>query len=605
VSAARYDSTIRQGRSQSSQALQLNNDASSPLFGQWIVGTRQRPSFTNSRDHGLRASLSAQFPLFRKRAKNEFVVGAEWKEKNFTFNGLEYYRVDANGEFVVTGNPADVNFGRILSNEVYSVSRGFTPNPLPNYPEVDSYVSATDGFTYRLDNNNSRTVTNDVAEAAFAVLTTDWFEGQLNTFAGLRHDRLNQEFVTPANPDYDVAKTTYNVGLVYRLTDALGLYAGSSTSFIPNNQFRVTIDNQNLPASTGEGFEAGLKVDMPFWRISGSLAAFELKSDAAVFYSTPQRNLADNESIFNGRYRQRDLAFISDNTTRGIEVALTARPTKNWRLRLSYATIQSIGGTGLTVDRFYNDQIFADSRGQVYFSGNASQLVYVNQNPADVNSPRVPLTLAMLNDPAGAYGVRYNQNNFRIATFGGIALSGNNGIRVYENANTTTFTRGVINRADGRTIGTGVTGLPWTQSQFPINPFGSTAVIQAAGEETTGYSEHSLAFNGVYTFGEGRFKGLRVGGGATLNLGVRGYYYFDATGVRRLYQSPDTVSTHMMLGYSRRLARGDTWGVQVNVNNILDEQEIIFLPNGTTGRIDNARYNQNPRLFRFSASLDF
>jgi hypothetical protein len=596
ISAANSDSTVRQGRSQASSSLRLDNDPTSRTYREWIVTSRQRPSFTNSTDTGLRASLSANFPLFKDRIKNELVLGAEHKRKVFEFHGQEYYRIDAGGQFV---QPL------AFATETWVVTNSFTANnPLPEFPKVLSYVGG-DGFTYKLGDANA-TDTIDTAEAAFAVLSSDWFDGKLNTFGGLRHDRLKQEFINPANTPYEIGKSTYNAGFVYQLLRGVGVYAGHSISFIPNNQFRVTVDKNTLPASQGKGVEGGLKLDLPFWNISGSIAAFRLQSNAAVFFTAVQRNLVDNDSIFNGRSSPaRDLAFISDNETDGFETTISMRPTKNIRIRISHSHIRSVGGDGFAPARFYNDKIHTNAAGQVIFNGDSSQVVFVNQNPADVNSARVPLTLGMLNNASSPYGVRFNANNFRIATFGAIALSGVNGIRVYDTAAATVATRGVIGRTDGKTIATGVTGLPWSQNQFTLNPFGSTVVVQAPGEETTGYSEDSMNFNGVYTFTESRLKGLRVGGGFTYNHNVRDYYYLSPTGQRRLFLSPNRLSTNLMLGYTRKLARGISWSVQLNVSNVFDAQSTIFLPNAATGVIDNARLAQNPRLFRLSTTFDF
>jgi outer membrane receptor protein involved in Fe transport len=100
-------------------------------------------------------------------------------------------------------------------------------------------------------------------------------------------------------------------------------------------------------------------------------------------------------------------------------------------------------------------------------------------------------------------------------------------------------------------------------------------------------------------------KGLRVGGGFTYNHNVRDYYYLSPTGQRTLFLSPNRLSTNLMIGYTRKLARGISWSVQLNVSNVFDAQSTIFLPNAATGVIDNARLAQNPRLFRLSTTFDF
>lgn len=94
--------------------------------------------------------------------------------------------------------------------------------------------------------------------------------GRFDTVANKVNDRLNRQAL-----DYDLDDTTWQLGLTFRLTQTVTLFANTSTTFLP--QARFNIDGTPLPNEAGEGAEAGVKVQAFDTRLSFTATVYDIK----------------------------------------------------------------------------------------------------------------------------------------------------------------------------------------------------------------------------------------------------------------------------------------------------------------------------------------
>ena len=277
-----------------------------------------------------------------------------------------------------------------------------------------------------------------------------------------------------------------------------------------------------------------------------------------------------------------------DRQTNGQEIALTASPTREWRVRLSYAHIKAGGSQLLTLPQFYNDEFRTNSTGGVLLSNQSPALV--RSVPSDPNSPMEQLTVAMMKDPTNPYFANLDPTSGRILNMRGGTLD----------------TLGLVNRSDGQTIGTGRTGLPIANHQLGfVSPLNGTVVIQQPGEKSTGYPVDSVSASAVYAFSNTRLKGFELGATVMGRQEILGYYYNEAsTGRRVLKRHPDQLQISFLLGYGRKIGKV-AWSTQINVNNAFNSISIIHQPDLGTGVNLDARRDADPRVFIWTNTFRF
>ncbi|TDV39165.1 iron complex outermembrane receptor protein [Paraburkholderia caballeronis] len=111
-----------------------------------------------------------------------------------------------------------------------------------------------------------------------------------------------------------------NLGVVYQLTDTVGLYANALRSFKPQNNV-LLVGGAGAPPSTGRSVEAGVKLNLLDDRLTGSVSVFR-----AAQYNVPM-----GDPLHPG------FSFLSTGIiSRGIEADVAGRLMPGWNVIASY-----------------------------------------------------------------------------------------------------------------------------------------------------------------------------------------------------------------------------------------------------------------------------
>ncbi len=501
---------------------------------------------------------------------NQFVLGAETREKNQTYGSQSLYVLDA------SGNPAagtQDGGRRRVASVALPVQSGFPG--LPDYGPT------------RWDFRGFPTKRQERQDAVYANWLGTWFQGRLETMAGGRLDQILLKNILEAGDDevlYDTDETTGMIGAVFNVTRSWGVYVNYGKSFNGASTLRRDPDNQFLPPSSGVGREAGLKLDLFEQRVSGSIAVFDNESKSEnVNIGTAGRNVIDAAGI-NGR--NGDVFVPVQLRTRGVEVSLSLRPTRNWRVQISAGTTGGEYGSDVVRPIFYNDQFntvrLADGSTAVGVSqaGGAIAPLLVPSIRNVASSPQVPLTLDLLRQAPGAatYGATIDPVSGRITNASAIRLT----------------TAGV---------GTGVTGLPISAHQLGfVAPDNGQYFLLGRDEKTTGFPERSANLNTNYQFTSGLLNGFFAGGTYQVRQRLR-QTYVTIGGVRQLYYRPDTQMLGLRFGYHRKFKRVD-WRTQINLSNVLQE-EAIYTELDANGGIAQVLRAEIPRQLVWTNTFKF
>ncbi|WP_438480423.1 TonB-dependent receptor plug domain-containing protein [Oleiharenicola lentus] len=596
------------------------NASSNPIPGEWTMGAggtggsawANQPSDSRS----LRFSVVLTNDLFGGRGRSQTITGVDYTKGNYANENYAYYQADANYDLV--RNAAGNRIRMALPNPTWIVTNG--PVKYPFFPV------ATQKITYRGVNyagdvmnvtdpalvspQNPQGVTGDdlfthsrsISSGVFAVNFTQWNDGRLTTLAGVRYGRSDsRQLAGDAVPEINAqaSRVNFSVGANYALNSWLRPYVTlSDTNNIPAILLTVPTDPLENPAGIAHsvGYEVGLKIGDERGRVSGSLAAYVVDSTNEPYNISTSVRDSINPSGINGRFRAAAGTVISvDRRSEGLQLAVTARPVSNWRSRLSAAFIKGTINSNTSYAPQYNDAFNANAAGQVTYANGT--IVYVRPTylatPGTVaNAGYIPLTIAALSDPTNVYYANPDPES------GLLRASNGRTILLY------------IHPANGA-IRTGVAGRPISEMQIRGVTPPDQIVTSRAGDRTTGYPEISLSFTNTYSFREGKLKGLRVGGTASLAWRNADYYYY-ANGYapnreRELYVRPNKALFELMLGYERKLTRKLTWSTQINVTNIFDDYDILLRPNTLTGYngTPSAVYSNQPREVTWSNTLKF
>ena len=548
--------------------------------------------------------------------KHELSLGADTRITGFRQLQRRYFEIDAQGEFI--RNQATLNngfSGRTVMSNVWWAPRtqGFNGPPEFRYSSADNVIELN-GRRFRRDfvrNQFSQFVTRDNPlgfsngftgvsytntrnSAGYAALSTDWFDGRVDTLVGYRHDIVNNENL--ANPAFDreFREGSYLYGLNWHLSRRFTVYAARSSSFQPAGGGAINPANVLVPPSTGVGQEVGLKFSLLEGRISGVVTAFSAdgKNNGANLASDV-RAVVDYTSGVNGRSNG-GLAYTFDHETSGYEFNLTAAPVRGLRVQAGFMKFSALDSGDVILPIYYNDQFNVNAAGQVTLGNGTPLLVPVapntpGWNPANPTAgvPAQALTLQMLRngDANGNYRASLDSNSGQITNAGALYLN-------------------------TPTVGTGVTGLPVSQHQLGfVAPSGSTFVVRKGGDIKTGSAPLSFSTTANYRFPDGRLRGLGFGGNYRLGRDQISYYYTDrsnpAAPVRRPFYVPNQQFVTLFASYEWRFKRGFTLHTQLNVMNALNDVKVIIYPNLGNGTPDNATLSNAPRVWAWTNSLRF
>ena len=599
-------------------------------------------SFSLGRNKLGRVAFNLENSFFGGHVKSSTVIGGDFSRLDTHAQYYYYYRADANGNILVNsknaGTAADIDYGRIMlgggtsgqttdNYQNFPVQWSVNNGPV-QYPLVAPFtnVATYNGYTYirQLGNQadptktspsnpfgyripvtavgtvgqpgyvaavtagRSFSVSTSISKAVFFANTLSFLDGRLQLLTGGRVQATYRETINNGLSFPQIVSLTHrsgSAGLSYEVLRNMRLYASVSDSYtfpsLLNDPYGYPIKYPQ-----GLGKEVGVKLDTPDQRYSGTIALYHTssKNEAYAFSSTLVPYI--NPTGLNGQ------ALVGpgipaanvnvDKETKGVSLQLVAAPTKNLRLRFSASENMGKVATTAIYDQLYNDQFYQNNAGQVTYKDGS--IVYVPSAPGTAPKPvtaataaAVPLTLAMMNDPNGAYYAFPKAINSQIDTSRATKLVS------------------ILNSPldPNNPILTGVTGLPISKLQIaPNGTVPGSILVAATGDVTVGYPKYSFNSTAVYSFSEGRLRGVRLGGTLTSLLQRRGYYYYP-TGVstvdplnpnkgRTLFYYPNMTTFNLITGYTWKLGR---FGVssQLNVNNMFNHYNIMVLPNLGTG----------------------
>lgn len=508
--------------------------------------------------------------------QNQIVLGGEYRDRTQTFNTMDPYLVDADGEFV----PGTGFNGRTALPEfVLSVENVYPRDILPANARfanraIVGAVAPAEGNPLGIGGPlGAIFIRTEEQTAGYLNWLADWMERRVQTMAGMRHDSVKVDNAHLLTNLYDVSETTWLAGAVVNLTPDLGLYGNYSTSFAAASALRTNPANETLPPGSGDGFEVGLKFDLFSRRMSGSLAYYETSANNENQSIGTAQDVVDAQGI-NGRNGGPfvDTATISD----GVELTLTMRPVKSWRVQLGFGVTDGRFGEDRYLPIYYNDQFHTDGT-FVKVGSNAGANLLVPVNPAQPAGATAPLTIAMLKDPASPYFAVLDPASGRITNAAAIRLT-------------------------SAGVGTGETGLPISDHQLGFVPPSEEVLVFAAGDRTLNYAEKSLTLNTDYRFATGLLKGFSVGGAYRMRRDVRvGYATID--GARQLYFDPDLDVVDLRFGYTRKI-RELEWSTQVILQNVTDDLPIAKRLNAN-GTFNSAFPVGAPRALVWTNTLRF
>ena len=600
--------------------------------GAWAVGgTGGQPaqeSIQPAKTFPARLSVAFENSLFGGRAHSQSILGADYTRINAAFIGYGYYRADASGNAIVNSATAAVNNGRTVIGPVLW-PMGTEPTAYPAWqpgqdrvtwlgvdyvrqqqnPSLPSQVTAENPLGVTLGGGNYNIV-RTVSKGVYGVNDTAWLNGKLNTLLGFRASQtfqqtLNQgSAITALNPSSGARKISdeksisFSVGANYALRDWLRPYVAVSDSHNPPTQQNNDPIGQATLAAHAIGEEIGIKVQNASDTLSGSLALYHTSAKNETFFVTSTLAFIINPTGLNGRFGGAPSTIINvDRKSSGAQLALTAAPTRNLRIRLSAAAIQGEIGNTRTYQALYNDQFYANAAGQVTYKDGAVVYVTPTFTAARPTVPEgtagaIPLTITALSTPGNSYYANP------------IAISG----QIFSTSARTTLA--VVDPVHGPIL-TGATGLPAAKIQ--INPGfvpPSEVPVTKAGEGTTNFPALSSNFTATYSFTEGVLRGLRAGGTTTVAWYNRRYYYYP-NGVsvgaeRRLFSFPTQARFDLLLGYDKKFGRY-TLGTQLNVSNLFNRYHVVITPNAISGWSgpNNAVFDGQPRMWTLSTTLGF
>lgn len=627
----------------------------------WANSSSFRMDRNAGKRHAYRISAVITNELFSGRAKSQTVLGYDY---NYSAGGnvnYRYYEADANFNVYDLSNPRPAAAGGTTgTNQLgraeiptvfWSVQDGPVKKPgfrigsrritmngknyvllqqnvrNPNFVSANNplgQVSLVPGFTgvgganagnYAEENDNS---------GFYLANYTRWLDERLTTLAGYRASQTwtlrpnTSASGTQPWTETDKNNHSFNLGLNYRFKPWLYLYYNVGQTFDPA---KGSNDPYGESPKDTEGFsqEIGFKYDAFNGRFSGSIAYYRAESKNENFnYGTGNRDIINPVGINNAYNAGTRNQWVSlDKKASGLEVILTAAPTKNWRARLGFTQQDGKILTASSFPLLWNDEFhFNRATGGVTYADGTPFLVptdpagitAVNQTSAlrapIVGATNTQLTLAMMSDrnsPYYAYGQgSAQQTNGRIA----------NNSTVFRALRWFQTPAGL----QARTLRPGrpVSEIPYTFD----DPAGlnGVLVLSDAGEPTIGHPLYRFVFTNTVDLTEGIFRGITLGGTVRWDIDKRTYWYQEpaANGigsVRKLYQEVDiNPQVSPFIAYRRKFGRYQ-FRTQLNVNNIFNKYAVDLRPSATTGftREDEigATFVGEPRQFIWTNSISF
>jgi len=396
--------------------------------------------------------------------------------------------------------------------------------------------------------------------------------------------------IIPASPEIDASGNVRTTGLVYHATKNISLIAnGSSNIGVPDFRWTIFPDGENAPPSKGKGVDLGVAFNFLENRINGRLVYFETESIGEASGgrngTVQMENIYDiYEQYLTGSARQelldrrRELrpevnSKVSDTTSSGLELSVTANITPNWRLSLNASK----------TDRSASN-LYSNSRDHLGLIKGADGLVQqgatLSASIPDPNSPGSTIEAYTIDSSAYAPdGV--------VAAFLGFEKNLPAGFNL-QNTNISYQLWDMVDDMNDR--------IQQDEKRWGLRPYRFNVFT-------------------AYDFKEGLLKNWSIGGG---------YRWQDANVIGEdpdgnEVLGKDRVETDMFIRYRlNRFAFSERgrWTFQMNVYNVFDNRDLIpgnlagdgysfqTIPGGRGGAYERYDYVP-PREFRFSVSYDY
>jgi hypothetical protein len=258
-------------------------------------------------------------------------------------------------------------------------------------------------------------------------------------------------------------------------------------------------------------------------------------------------------------------------------------------MRINFATANGSERSDVVLPQFYNDQFNTTTVGGQPVvgiraaAGAAVTPLLVPSDPLDPASAQIPLSLAMMRDPNSPYFATLDPDSGQILNAETLGL----------------HTAGV---------GTNETGLPITDHQLGfVSPSGGTVIVKRAGEKTVNYAERSYSLVNRYQFTQGRLRGLVLGLSTSLRENHRYYMYNDAAdgGARKMFYLPNRFLNDVFAVYRFNVTKRVRGSVQLNINNVLDSNRVLYSVYSTTGALRYAQWFNAPRKYSVTTSWTY
>ena len=582
---------------------------------QWALNTAMNaaPFWTGAR--GFRGALAYQQDLGKWFGRHQASAFYQDMDSWVNTQSWRFFETDASGAFVQNlANISDSTSGRIEMPAVW----------VPAFPQQViggrewPFTSFThpNGKTYRYTSRfysdavprttgnpmgqsgpvNAAGVTtaggslDDTREASKGFsLFSEWWGGRIDTMAGYRSEEASTFRVNTGVKRGPITYDSLTTGFVFD-TPIRGMRVSGNYSTNAKINFDTGRDiyDQILPVGKGVSRDVGVKFDLWERRISGNVNYYVSQAKNFIGGLGGLRNDIDPDGI-NGRNGGGNYVF--DKTSDGYNVTLTSRPLRGWEVRLNVATANGSERTDVVLPQFYNDKFNTTTvNGQTVVgvraaTGAAVVPLLVPADPRNPASAQIPLSLAMLRDQSESNPYRAQLDNESGQILNAQAL---------------------FLRTAG--VGTNETGLPITEHQLGFaSPSGGVIIVKKAGEKTVNYAERSYSLVNRYQFSGGRLNGLVLGLSSSLRTSHRAYMYNDAAdgGKRKLFYFPNRLLHDAYAVYRFKATRQVRVSVQLNIANLLDANEVLYLRNGTNGTLRYAQWFNAPRKYSLTTSVSY
>jgi outer membrane receptor protein involved in Fe transport len=181
------------------------------------------------------------------------------------------------------------------------------------------------------------------------------FDGKVHTLAGARLDKIKGDNYSNANtPNPSQSYTEYpskvspQFGVLYKPVEGLSFFANYSTSIV--NLYTTIARNPdgtffNPVPGSGKGYDFGVKTDMFMGKLSGVLSFYQLE-EQDIIRQLPQVTVG-NETFTPSQQ-------TGINSSSGVELDVTYRPTKTTQIGLgygyTYAYVESDTGAAAVIN---------------------------------------------------------------------------------------------------------------------------------------------------------------------------------------------------------------------------------------------------------------